>query len=252
LEVRPESLVRRVIFEGRRAVGVELEHKGDRKLIRGDEIVLSAGAVKSPHLLMLSGIGPALDLRRQDIEVVAHSPGVGRNFSDHCVGSTIGFSVKDLRTLDPTKHAALHVGMHYTAEGSKFDSDLHTLLTANPHNVALLHGVSKLRRARMAMRSMQAMSFRRVLEEARLGSSLNLNVILMKGHARGEITLTSPDPRATPRIQYHYLNDEEDLRRLRFGTRLMTSLVTESEAFRQLGAKLRTPTPEDLRTDDAL
>lgn len=252
LDVLSQCFARRVVFEGRRAVGVEVDHGGERKTIGAGRVALAAGAVKSPHLLLLSGVGPAPDLRRQGIDLVAHSPGVGRNFSDHCVGSTIPFRMKGLRVLDPTEHAALQVGMHYTAEGSEFENDLHSLLTAIPHNVALLHGVSIRQRARMTVRSMRAMSVRRVLEEARLGSSLNLNVILMKGHARGEIDLTSADPYETPRIRYHYLDHAEDLRRLRYGTRLMVSLVTESEAFRQIGAKLLAPARAVLATDRAL
>jgi choline dehydrogenase-like flavoprotein len=252
LVVLAMCFARRVIFDGRRAIGVEVDHGGERTVIRGGQIVLSAGAVKSPHLLMLSGVGPAKELRRHSIDVVLDSPGVGQNFSDHCVAPSVHFRIDNLQHLDPTKHAPMHVGAHYTAEGSAHANDLHSLLTAIPHNVALLHEVSRLRRVRMGLKSMRAMSIRRVLEEARFGSGLSLGVILMKGHARGEITLTSSDPYATPRVRYHYLQDEEDLRRLRYGIRLMATLVNESEPFRRLEAKMIAPDWKILGTDAEL
>jgi choline dehydrogenase-like flavoprotein len=251
LTLLPECFARRVVFSGRRAVGVEVDHRGERKVIHGEEIVLSAGAVKSPHLLMLSGVGPADELKRHGIKVVSDSPGVGRNFSDHCV-APLGFAIENLRTIDPMQHPVMHVGMHYTAEGSPFANDLFSFPSANPHNVVLLHGVPRLRRAMMGLKAMRAMSVRRVLEEARLGRRLSLNVILMKGHARGEIGLTSADPAAKPLIRYHYLSDPEDVRRLRYGVRLMTSLVTEGEGFRRLRAKVLAPSREDRLNDDAL
>jgi choline dehydrogenase-like flavoprotein len=251
LMLQADCLARRVVFDGRRAVGVEVERAGERTVVHGDEIVLAAGAVKSPHLLLLSGVGPADHLRLHGLDVVCDSPGVGRNFTDHCV-APLTFRAGRQATLDPELHAVMHVGLHHTAEGSELEGDLFSFPSANPHNVALLHGVSPLRRLRMGLESMRAMSVRRVLDEARLGSSLSLAVILMRPHARGEIALESADPTAKPRIRYRYLEHDDDLRRLRFGVRLMASLVQESDAFRRLGAELLAPGREDLASDAAL
>jgi choline dehydrogenase-like flavoprotein len=146
----------------------------------------------------------------------------------------------------------MHVGAHYTAEGSSTPNDLLSIALAIPHNVALLHDVSRRKKLRAALQAMRAMSIRRVIEEARLGAHLSLGVILMKSNARGEITLSSADPEAKPRVQYHYLRDPEDLRRLRYGIRLMASLVRESDAYRQLGAKLTAPDEKILDSDDEL
>jgi choline dehydrogenase-like flavoprotein len=200
---------------------------------------------------MLSGVGPAEELKRHGVKVVSDSPGVGRNFSDHCV-APMTFAIQDLRTIDPTLHPAMHVGMHFTAEDSPLPDDLFCLPGANPHNVSLLHGVPLLQRTKLGLKAMRAMSVRRVLEEAGLGRSLSVSVILMKGNARGEIGLTSVDPTEKPLIRYHYLSDVEDRRRLRYGVRLMASLITGSEGYRQLRARLLAPHPEDLRSDDAL
>ena len=91
LDILPDTNVLRVLLDGQRATGILAERDGTTVEIHGGEIVLSAGAVKSPHLLMLSGIGPADELQGFGIPVVLDSPHVGRNFTDHC---TIHFQLR--------------------------------------------------------------------------------------------------------------------------------------------------------------
>jgi choline dehydrogenase len=82
LEVRIGALTHRIMFDGNRAV--DYEQGGERQTVRcRREVIVSGGAFNSPHLLMLSGIGPAAELTQMGIKVVAHSPGVGRNLSEH-------------------------------------------------------------------------------------------------------------------------------------------------------------------------
>jgi choline dehydrogenase len=84
LQIRTRSLVTRILFEGRRAVGVEYLRAGRSvRRVRAREIILCGGAINSPQLLQLSGIGNADDLRALGIDVVAHVPGVGQNLQDH-------------------------------------------------------------------------------------------------------------------------------------------------------------------------
>ena len=84
LDVRSGVLVHRVVFEGKRSVGVEIEGPGGPQVIRArKEVILSGGAYNSPHLLMLSGVGPAAHLKDHGIAVVHDSPGVGRNLQEH-------------------------------------------------------------------------------------------------------------------------------------------------------------------------
>jgi len=88
LDVRQGVLVRRVVFEGKRAVGVEVDTPSGPQVIRARrEVVLSGGAYNSPHLLMLSGVGPAEHLKDHGIAVVHDSPGVGRNLQEHPTAS---------------------------------------------------------------------------------------------------------------------------------------------------------------------
>src|SRR6185436_8507159 len=87
LTVLTHAQTTRVLFEGTRAVGVEIVQDGKRAELRAErEVILSGGAINSPQILMLSGIGPADDLRKLGIEVVADVPGVGKNLQDHLIG----------------------------------------------------------------------------------------------------------------------------------------------------------------------
>ena len=88
LDVRSGVLVRKLVFEGKRCVGVEIDHGGEPKVIRARrEVILSGGTYNSPHLLMLSGIGPAAHLSDHGIPVLHDSPGVGRNLQEHPTAS---------------------------------------------------------------------------------------------------------------------------------------------------------------------
>jgi choline dehydrogenase len=100
LDVRTGVLVRRVVFEGKRAVGVEVEGKdGSTSVVRARrEVVLSGGAYNSPHLLMLSGIGSAEHLKEHGIAVLHNSPGVGRNLQEHPTAS-LEFEAKEKVTF---------------------------------------------------------------------------------------------------------------------------------------------------------
>ena len=76
-------MVHRILFDGKKAIGVEIEKNGNVENIYSNEVILSGGAINSPQLLMLSGIGNADHLKSLDIPVVAHVPGVGENLQDH-------------------------------------------------------------------------------------------------------------------------------------------------------------------------
>ena len=90
--------VRRILFEGKRAVGVEFLQGGQSRTFRARrEIILSAGAIQSPQILMLSGVGDGDTLRRFGISVTAHLPGVGRNLQDH-PDFVFGYAAKQPRS----------------------------------------------------------------------------------------------------------------------------------------------------------
>lgn len=89
MELVTEALVERVVFQGTRAVGVEVVRGGRREVVRADQTVLAAGAIGSPWLLLRSGVGQPDDLTRAGVRVVHELPGVGRNLQDHLSGGSV-------------------------------------------------------------------------------------------------------------------------------------------------------------------
>ena len=190
--VRGGVTVRRVVVERGRAVGVETADG----VVRADEVVLSAGAVGSPHLLLLSGIGPADDLRRAGIEVGADVPGVGRDFSDH---PNVYVGYRTTHPLPPPP-LPLHGVLHATSSGDGPLGDLEVLPWLT--------------------------SFGRLTGAEAAAEDLTVGVGLQREDGRGRLELDGRDPRRAPRLSYGYLDEESDRRRLREGVRLAASLLS--------------------------
>ncbi len=122
LTVRGGVFVRKIVIEDGKAVGVEAESGGKVFHIEAGRVVLSAGAIRSPHLLMLSGIGPEDHLWQFGIPAVRHLPGVGQNLWNHLSAQTT-FKVKDGVSLAAHRDA-VHFSLHYTAPGSSAVNDM--------------------------------------------------------------------------------------------------------------------------------
>jgi choline dehydrogenase len=193
LTVRGGVTVRRVVVEHDRAVGVETTEG----VVRAAEVVLCAGAVASPHLLLLSGIGPADDLRRGGVDVVADVPGVGTGFSDH---PNVYVGYRPARSL-PAAALPLHGVLHATSSGSALPGDLEILPWLTPF--ARITGGPPGPHA----------------------DELVVGVGLQCPESRGRLTLDDGDPLRQPRLAYGYLGGESDRRRLREGMRLAADLL---------------------------
>ncbi len=252
--------VRRVLFDGTRAVGVEAQRGGERVAYHGDEVILSAGGIKSPQLLMLSGIGPAEHLRSHGIDVVRDRPGVGRNVRDH-PSVTVHFRVKDDGAPLPDDFMTFQTCLNHTAPGSDVESDLQ--ITCGAASFSQMIGdasgargplrrlPSYLRRPIATLRALRRLPLRVVLAQARMQDNLMLLCSLDAERSRGEITLTSADPAAPPRIALNYLSDPADLPRLAANVRTAVGLL-DAPAFRALKVRRVAPTDRDLASDDAL
>ena len=190
LTVRGGVTVRRVVVHGGRAVGVETADG----VVRAAEVVLCAGAVASPHLLLLSGIGPADDLRRAGVPVVADVPGVGAGFSDH---PNVHVGYVPARPLPPSR-LPLHGVLHATSAGSARPGDLEVLPWLTP--------------------------FSRITGGLRQ-EELTVGVGLQQEDSRGRLSLDEGNPPRQPRLVYGYLTEESDRRRLREGVRLAAGLL---------------------------
>ncbi len=121
--MRGGVFARKILIKDGKAVGVEAESGGKVFQVEADQVVLSSGAIRSPHLLMLSGIGPEDHLQQFGIPVIRHLPGVGQNLMNHLSAQTT-FKVKDGVTLAGHHRDAIHFALHYTADGSSAVNDM--------------------------------------------------------------------------------------------------------------------------------
>ena len=215
LTIRPNCTTLRVLFDDIRATGVEVESGGESFVVNGDEIILSAGPIGSPHLLMLSGIGPADQLAKHGISLVKNVPGVGQNLRDH---PTVHVSWRAQPDVPPPPQEVgpQKVALRYTAPGSDIKNDM-----------------------------IKVMRFRKI--DRLLVMSVGLYLALGKG----ELKLQSPDPDVQPSLDYNYLQEPEDRRRLREGVRLCLELVDMKEFEGVVGERIN-PDDAALASDNAL
>jgi choline dehydrogenase len=199
LEVRSHAHAARVLFEGRRAFGLEYVKDGAREQVRaGREVVLAAGVVDSPKLLMLSGVGPADHLRMLGIPVVADVPGVGQNLQDHLKLS--------IRWNGKTE-----------LPGSTVTAGMFT------------------RSSQAAIGTVPDLQFyvgRGVETPDRF---ITITVSLVQALSRGEIRLRSADPLAAPVIRANYLQEQADVNALVRGVHL-ARWFGEADAYAGLRA----------------
>ncbi|MCA8930634.1 MAG: GMC family oxidoreductase N-terminal domain-containing protein, partial [Alphaproteobacteria bacterium] len=128
LKVETNALASRLLFDGRRCVGVQFDQKGrQRELRAAREVIVSGGTINSPHLLQISGIGPADHLKSIGVDVVHDLPGVGSNLNDH-YATRVSYRVKDL------------VSINEYARGLRLVGEIAKWLTTG--NGALTFGVS--------------------------------------------------------------------------------------------------------------
>src|SRR5271169_2387307 len=234
LTVRGGVFVRKIVIEDGKTAGVEAESGGKVFHVEADRVVLSAGAIRSPHLLMLSGIGAEDHLRQFGIPAVCHLPGVGQNLMNHLSAQTT-FKVKDGISLEAHRDAA-HFALHYTAEGSSAVNDM--VLRTSP--------VVDPRPGRVpGLRTKYMVGDVPPERAARIHCTLGLP------DGSGYVRLASVDPTVQPAFNYRYLQHPNDSRRVREGLRMAARLL-ESEAYKEVADYRILPTDDILANDDAL
>jgi choline dehydrogenase-like flavoprotein len=225
LTVRSDVHVRRILLEGNRAVGLEVESGGEKFTIEAEEIILSSGAINSPQLLMLSGIGPSEHLQSLDIPVVQDLPGVGENLRDH---PTVFLLYRIDIEQDELNTSPVQAGMRYTTPGSPYRNDMQMspILRTSEHRPP---GVE-------------------LDDDSRY---MGFSVGLQKAEAAGQLRLQSDDPHDQPLLDYRYLTHAFDTERLRGAVRLCVDIVSRPEC-KDILLERANPTDADLETDEAL
>jgi choline dehydrogenase len=255
--------VLRVMFDGTRAVGVEVSvtgggHGADaRRVIDADEVVLCAGGIGTPHLLLVSGVGPALQLRDHGVKVVHDVAGVGRAFSDHAELSVGWRARRDI--VDPQAPETFTTALNFASPRGDPAGDLEIMVCVTTMNHLLMGSSSAiaggarsaLRHPLTTARALRGASLRRVRDQMAHGRDLVLLVGLQGEEARGSITLESGDPMMQPRIDYRYLSTAFDRERMRLGIRTAVALL-RSRAFAPLVERLTELDDATLDDDAAL
>ena len=225
LTILAESEVERIQFAGKRASGVVVRRAGEPAIFEADEIILCAGAVGSPHLLMLSGIGPADQLQAAGMPLLVERPGVGQNLRDH-PGVGPVWSAHPAYALDPDLPRIQSV-LRYTAAGSDLRNDMQLVMISFTGGRVDRGGNSR----------------------TPLGIAMRAVLNLAKG--QGEIRLDPANPAGQPIIEFNMLADPFDRRRLREAVRLCVRLGGHP-AFREILGPRIAPTEAEFATDDAL
>ena len=226
LTIIPNALVHQVIFQGTRAVGVRgTTPDGDREF-HGEEIILCAGAVGSPQLLMLSGIGPADQLRPLDIPMVVDVPGVGKGLRDH-PDMPMFWRTRENFLLDTDQVNTGTVTLRFTAPGSPHANDM-VIYMGNYSSATPMRGIDHMK-----------------------PEGIGVSQCLYMALSQGELTIRSRDPKQPPHIDLNLLDHPFDRERMRASVRMCAGLFRH-EAFDGIVEERSGPSDETLESDEAL
>ena len=197
LTVITGALVHKLTIEGTTVTGVEFGWLGEVRVVNASsEVILSAGAIQTPKILMLSGIGDRSDLARVGIPTVAHLPGVGRNFQDHPI---IGAGLWEPPDLLPVRANAAEANAFVKSRPELDTPDLHIWQIEVPY--------------------LSEVTMRYAVEGA-----WSICPGLVRPESRGQVRLRSTDPHAAPEVHANMLSDQRDLTAIRRGMELARSI----------------------------
>lgn len=245
LAVHTRAAVQRIVFEGRRAVGVDVLLQGQRHRLRARrEVLLSAGALQSPQLLMLSGVGDGALLQQHGIASVHHLPGVGRNLQDH-LDFTFGYNVRGVDSFGFSSRGSWRM----LRELLQFRRARRGMLTTNfAEGGGFLKSRPELPIPDLQLHFVVALvdSHARKLH---WGHGLSCHVCLLRPQSRGTVGLQGADPALPPRIDPAYLSHPQDLEDMVAGYRI-TQRLMQAPALAELYTRdMFTP---DVRDDEGI
>ena len=224
LEVRTHAFVTRLLFEGRRAVGVEyVRGRGRPRRVRAAEVILCGGAINSPQLLQLSGVGDGDALRAAGVDVVHHLPGVGDNLQDH-LEVYIQYSCRQPVSMAP-----------YFAWRNRPRVGLEWLLfKSGPGHTnhfeagGFVRGNEDVAYPNLMFHFLPiAVRYDGTLPEGGGGHGYQVHIGPMTSDARGSVRLKSPDPRVHPALRFNYLSTDQDRREWVEAVRVARHILTQ-------------------------
>ncbi len=246
LEIRTRAQATRLLFDGRRAVGVRYL-RGELQEVRARrEVIVCAGAINTPKLLQLSGIGDAESLQALGVRVTQHLPGVGQNLSDHFSVRLVA-RAKQVRTMNEMARGAGLVG-----QVARWLTGRPSILALSP---SLVHFFWHSREG-LTRPDLQGVFSPASYREGYVGMldtypGMTCGVWQHRPDSRGQVTLRSADPFDSPRVQPNYLSDERDRRTLIDGVRLARRLLQTPELARYVQTEAM-PGADKLSDDELL
>jgi choline dehydrogenase len=220
LRVETEAVTTKLLFDGTKCVGINFRQRGQERTLRaGREVLLCSGAVNSPHLLQLSGVGPAAHLRSLGIPVVLDSPGVGQNLSDHYI-TRIQHRVKGETSLNELARFPRYLP-HVFRWLLMGDGAL-TFSAITAH-------VFTRSREGLEVPDLQFLfspgSYTKVSGVLESEPGMSVNVCPARPDSRGTIMAESPDPLASPVIRPNYLSVESDVQVMLSGVKQVRKIM---------------------------
>ena len=229
LTIKANVGVRRVLFDDLRATGVEAESGGRVFQVEGGQVILCGGAIGSPQVLLLSGVGPEAQLRDLGLPLVQDVPGVGENLRDHqALMLVFRANAAPAEPLDPV----VQVALRYTSPGTSLRNDM------------ILEPMRVLRGAALPDHTYR-------IEGDADRTYFSIGVALRKATTAGWLRLQSADPRVQTSMNYRLLSDPWDLERMRYGVRLAMRL-SHQPSLSELVEGLVSPAGEELADDRLL
>jgi choline dehydrogenase len=239
----------RLVFDGDRCVGVEYVHDGaTHTTYAREEVIVCTGALRTPHLLMNSGIGPAAHLRQHQIQVVQDLPGVGANLTDHPELSVRWNHAAKLPAMPG--RGVITSALHWTSDTVGRPGDLELLpfvATAGQ----IMKATSMARRPIQALQAIRKTSLQYLLTQAKAMRLPFIAVGLQDEHSRGTVRLRSANPLDAPLLDWNLMSEPTDRARFREGVRKAAEIFSTRE-MRAIRASTVNLSTEDLRDDASL
>ncbi|KAJ8728006.1 hypothetical protein PYW08_016391 [Mythimna loreyi] len=246
LKIVKNSFVTKVVMDGRHARGVEVDHHGKKLTLKANhEVILSAGSVNTPKLLMLSGIGPKEHLSAKNIETIIDSPMVGQNLHDHTMVPILIFADKPEAPDQATKSFEslryLYDRQGYLSAES-YDDVTGFYSAKSDASYPDFQSVISLSKKNEESIKTFASDFVECVENSILEQSVNKSLfrmwqILLNPFSRGNISLNSNNPYVDPLIYYDNYSDSRDLELQVIGIKILAEIVNTTY-FKSIGANL--------------
>jgi choline dehydrogenase-like flavoprotein len=241
LKVLTETHVTELLFDGARVTGVRaMDREGVAiRFAARAEVIVSAGAIASPKLLMLSGIGPQAHLDEMGIAMRVHSPGVGENFQDHLSASVYA------QTREPVSLLGHDRGLRALGHGLKYLANRSGLLSSNVVESGAFVDATGCGRPDVQFHVVPAL----VGDIDRLppsGHGISINPCALRPRSRGQLRLKSADPMQEVSLKANYLSDAHDLRTMVAGVRFARRILRAPALASVVEKMLLLPDHDDI------